>query len=162
MAGTFDLLPTIAALTAAALPAAKLDGKDISKLLTGGPEVNSPHETIFIRYAGNELQAVIRQRWKLMLPHSYRTLHDPKFPGLGEQPKAKGGIPAKYRMVRLEKPELYNMSEDPGETRDMSAQLPDLVEKLLAFAEADRAVLGDALKGKKGTENRPTGKAVDK
>lgn len=65
-------------------------------------------------------------------------------------------------MVRLEKPELYDISRDPGETRDVSAQFPDLVEKLLALAEADRAVLGDALKGKKGTENRPAGKMEEK
>ncbi len=154
MAGTFDMLPTIAALTGAALAAAKIDGRDISKLLTGGPEVHSPHETIFIRYGGNELQAVIQRQWKLLLPHSYRTL--------GDQPKAKGGIPAKYRMVRLEKPELYDLSLDPGEMRDDSGQFPDEVERMLALAEADRAVLGDSLQGKKGTENRPVGQATEK
>ena len=150
MAGTFDLLPTIAALTGATPPGAKIDGKDIRSLLTGGPDVKSPHGTIFIRYSGNELQAVIQRQWKLLLPHTYRTL--------GEQPKARDGIPAKYRMVRLERPELYDLVSDPGERLDVSAQHPDVVAKLLALAEADRAVLGDSLQAKKGAENRPAGK----
>jgi len=149
MAGTFDLLPTIAALTGAALPAAKIDGKDIRPLLTGGPDARSPHENIFIRYTG-ELQAVIGQRWKLMLPHACRTL--------GDQPKAKDGIPAKYRMVKLEKPELYDLVEDPGEKHDRSASHPDIVAKMLALAEANRAVLGDKLTGTTGSENRPPGR----
>ena len=154
MAGTFDLLPTIAALTGAALPEAKIDGKDISTLLTGGPEVKSPHETIFIRYAGNELQAVIGRQWKLLLPHSYRTL--------GGQAKAKDGIPAKYHTVKLEKPELYDLVVDPGETMEVSARVPGEVQRMLALAEADRAVLGDAIQSKTGTENRPAGRADEK
>ena len=151
MAGTFDLLPTIAALTGASLPANKLDGKDISALLTGGPDARTPHEALFIRYAGNELQTVISPQWKLLLPHSYRTL--------GEQPKAKDGIPAQYRMVKLAKPELYNMATDPAESKDVSAQFPGVVEKMLALAAENRAALGDTLTQTKGTENRPVGKA---
>jgi hypothetical protein len=150
MAGTFDLFPTLAALSGAALPAAKIDGLDIRPLLTGGPDVPSPHENLFIRYAGNELQAVIGRQWKLILPHTYRTL--------GDQPKAKGGIPVKYHNVKLLKPELYDLLADIGETKDVSAEHPDVVEKMLALAEADRAVLGDALTGKKGAENRPPGR----
>jgi arylsulfatase A-like enzyme len=151
MAGTFDLFPTLAALSGAALPAAKIDGMDIRKLLTGGPEEVSPHENLFIRYAGNELQAVVGRKWKLLLPHTYRTL--------GDQPKAKDGIPVKYKNVKLAKPELYDLLSDMGETKDVSAEHADVVEKMLALAEADRAVLGDSLTGKKGAENRPPGRA---
>ena len=129
----------------------QLDGKDISALLTGGPDARTPHEALFIRYAGNELQTVISPQWKLLLPHSYRTL--------GEQPKAKDGIPAKYRMVKLAKPELYNMATDPAESKDVSAQFPGVVEKMLALAAENRAALGDTLTQTKGTENRPVGKA---
>jgi arylsulfatase len=124
---------------------------DIRKLLTGGPEEVSPHENLFIRYAGNELQAVVGRKWKLLLPHTYRTL--------GDQPKAKDGIPVKYKNVKLAKPELYDLLSDMGETKDVSAEHADVVEKMLALAEADRAVLGDSLTGKKGAENRPPGRA---
>ncbi len=150
MAGTFDLLPTVAALTGAALPLAKIDGMDIRPLLTRTPGAVSPHEYLFIRYAGNELQAVIGRQWKLLLPHTYRTM--------GDQPKAKDGIPLKYRNVKITKPELYDLLADIGETKNLSAEHPEIVEKMLALAEADRALLGDSLTGKKGSENRPAGK----
>ena len=152
MAGTFDMLPTLATLTGAALPAAKIDGKDISSLMKGGAEEKTPHETIFIRYDGNELQAVIGPQYKLMLPHSYRTL--------GDQPKAKGGIPVKNGTAKVVKPELYDLTSDPGEKKDLSAQYPAVVEKMLALAETDRKALGDESNGIKGTENRPAGKAA--
>lgn len=149
MCGTFDLLPTVAALTGAPLPANKLDGKDISALLTS--DARTPHDALAIRYAGNELQAVIGPRYKLLLPHSYRSL--------GDQPKAKGGIPAKYRQVKLEKPALYDLTADPGEQQNLSAQFPEVMAKLLAHAAASRGELGDALTKSKGTENRPAGRA---
>jgi len=150
MCGTFDLLPTLAAFTGAKLPDKKLDGEDISALLTGGPEVRTPHESLCIRYAGNELQAVITPQWKLLLPHTYRTL--------GDQPKAKDGIPAKYRQVTLAKPALYDLTSDPGEQRDVSGQHPAVVEKLLALAAASRLELGDSLTRTTGAANRPPGR----
>jgi arylsulfatase A len=151
LCGTFDLLPTIAAFTGAKVPDRKLDGRDISRLLTGGPEARTPHEAVFIRYAGNELQAVLTPQWKLLLPHDYRTL--------GDQPKARGGIPEKYRQVKLEKPALYNLAADIGEQHDASASHPEIVERLLGLAAANRFALGDSLTGTKGTENRPAGRA---
>jgi arylsulfatase A len=149
MAGTFDLLPTLAALTGATLPANKLDGKDISALLTGGPDVRTPHEAVFIRYAGNELQAILGPQYKLLLPHTYRTL--------GDQPKAKDGIPAKYRNVKLEKAELYDLAADPGEKENVILAHPGVAAKMLALAEENRRALGDTLTKTKGAENRPAG-----
>lgn len=147
--GTIDLLPTIAAFTGATLPAAKIDGMDVRALITGEPGAKSPRDVLFIYYENNQLQAVIGRRWKLVLPHSYRTL--------GGQPKATGGIPVKYRNVKLGKPELYDLVEDIGETRDVSASHPEIVQEMLAKAEAERGELGDALTGKNGSANRPAG-----
>lgn len=158
MAGTFDLLPTVAALTGAALPEAKIDGKDISALMKGGPEVPSPHGTIFIRYSG-ELQAVIGRRWKLMLPHTYRTL---RLADGSAAPVAKDGIPVKYRSAKVVGPELYDLPEDISESRDVSAFHPEEVQRLLALAEANRPVLGDALTKQKGSEVRLPGKVEGK
>ncbi len=36
-------------------------------------------------------------------------------------------------MVRVEKPELYDLASDPGEKSDVSAQYPREMEKLLAL-----------------------------
>ena len=52
IAGTIDLLPTIAALSRATLPAAKIDGKSILPLLEGRAAARSPHEAYFYRTQG--------------------------------------------------------------------------------------------------------------
>ena len=149
VAATIDLLPTIAAITGASLPAEKIDGHNILPLLKGEAGAQSPHEALPIYYAGNELQALISRQWKLVLPHTYRTL--------GDQPRAKGGIPAKYRSASVAKSELYDLSKDTGETKDVSAEHPEVMTRLLAAAEKSREALGDGLSQRKGAENRPVG-----
>ncbi len=47
VASTIDMLPTIAALTGAALPAAKIDGHSIVALLESREDAASPHEAFF-------------------------------------------------------------------------------------------------------------------
>ena len=68
---TIDLLPTIAKLIGTHLPKHKIDGKDISALLTG--DGKSPREAYYFYY-GNQLQAVRQGKWKLHFPHGYRTM----------------------------------------------------------------------------------------
>jgi hypothetical protein len=53
---------------------------------------------------------------------------------------------------------LYNLEDDIGETRDVSAQHPDVVERLLKLAEEARADLGDSLTKRQGANVRPCGK----
>jgi arylsulfatase len=145
---TIDLLPTLARLAGADLPAAKIDGFDIRPLLTG--EGAAAPRRYAIYYAQNELQAVVENRWKLVLPHAYRAL--------GNQPPATGGRPVKYRSVKLTAPELYDLATDPGERRNLFDSQPAEVERLLAFAEEMRAELGDALTQRKGAANRSAGR----
>jgi len=52
LAGTIDLLPTIAALSGAKLPGKKIDGKDITALIEGRPGAKTPHEAYFYRTKG--------------------------------------------------------------------------------------------------------------
>jgi arylsulfatase A len=147
---TIDLLPTIAYLVAAQLPAHKIDGLNIRPLLAGEPGAKSPHENFYHYYADNELQAVSSGPYKLYLPHTYRTL--------GDQPPATGGMPIKYQHVRITKPELYNVDVDLGEQHDIADEHPEIVKQLLAVAEAARADLGDSLTGRKPTGARPVGR----
>lgn len=147
---TIDLLPTIAAVTGAEMPARTIDGLDVRPLLTGEAGAKTPHDAYFFYYNQNELQAVTSGNWKLVLPHKYRTL--------GDQPRASGGVPVKYRQVFGEKPELYQLADDPGEKTDLAAQHPDRVEALLALAERARGDLGDALTGRVGSGVRPPGR----
>jgi arylsulfatase A-like enzyme len=61
IAGTIDLLPTIAAISGAALPSEKLDGKSILPLLEGQPGATSPHAAYFYRTNGVRVR-----NWKLI------------------------------------------------------------------------------------------------
>ena len=47
----------------------------------------------------------------------------------------KDGTPGKYKLVKIEKPELYDLSNDPGETKNVADANPDVVKQLLALAE---------------------------
>ncbi|MDP6544348.1 MAG: sulfatase [Phycisphaerae bacterium] len=52
LAGTIDILPTIAALSGAKLPEKKIDGKDITLLIEGHRGAKTPHEAYFYRTKG--------------------------------------------------------------------------------------------------------------
>ncbi len=143
-----DLLPTIAEITGSTLPAQPIDGKSAWKLLQG-TSAPGPQQAYFFYSGVNELHAVRRGPWKLYFPHTYRTME-------GQQP-GKDGMPGEYRYVTLEQPVLFNLEEDPGETRDVAAAHPEEVGELNALADAMRERLGDRLKGVEGTENRDAG-----
>ena len=98
---TIDILPTIAKIIGAELPKHTIDGKDIGPLLRGEPGAKCPHEAYFLYYDTSELQAVRSGKWKLMLPHTYRTMKG--------QAAGKDGKPGQYRQVKIEKPELYDL-----------------------------------------------------
>jgi arylsulfatase len=146
---TIDLLPTIAGLVGAELPKHKIDGLDIWPLLSGDPAAKCPHEAYYFYYADNELQAVMAGAMKLYLPHTYRTL--------GGREGGRGGKPVAYESRTLAKPELYDVVADVGETTDIAAARPDVMQRLLAVAETARADLGDSLTGRTGAGVRPVG-----
>lgn len=153
MAMTIDLLPTIAAWTGAKVPAGAIDGRDIGPLLSGAPGAINPHDGYAYYYENNQLQAVVTGdgRWKLALPHAFRTLDG--------GPGGTGGVPARYSQKKIAKPELYDLENDLGESRDVADANPAIVARLQAFAERMRAELGDSLTGRKGAGNRPAGMA---
>jgi arylsulfatase len=142
---SIDLLPTLAKLTGAPMPKLPIDGLDIWPLLAGQPGAKNPHEAYPFYYENNQLQAVVSGdgRWKLQLPHTYRTL--------GGRPGGTGGIPAKYEQRKIEQPELYDLVNDIGETRDLASAQPEVMQRLLAFVEKTRADLGDQLTKRTGS-----------
>jgi len=137
---TIDLLPTFVALAGAKTPELPIDGKDIWPLLSGQPNAKSPHEAYYFYWQRN-LQAVRAGRWKLHLPHAYRTLKGA--PG-------NGGKAGAYEEKRTDIA-LYDLVDDPGETTDVAAKHPDVVKELQALAEKERAELGDSATGQKGS-----------
>ncbi|MBN8420837.1 MAG: sulfatase [Verrucomicrobia bacterium] len=165
-----DLLPTIATVIGGKLSERKIDGKDIHPLLEGKPEAKSPHEAL-IFYGGNELQAIRSGPWKLHFPHPYITVDGE--PGRDGKPARFGQMKPKsitqsgiagiasrhgYRVENIGL-SLYNLTDDPGETRDVSKEHPEIVARLQKLAEPTRKELGDALQQVQGTENRPLGMA---
>ena len=150
---TIDILPTVAKIIGAELPKLPIDGKDIGPLLRADPAARCPHEAYFHYFAQGELQAVRSGKWKLMLPHTYRTMQ-------GQDP-GKDGTPGRYRQVKIEQPELYDLVADVGETKNVAAANPEVVKRLLELAEKARADLGDALTKRVGTGTREPGRLPD-
>ncbi|MBC2838643.1 sulfatase [Robiginitalea sp. SC105] len=144
-----DLLPTILSVTGGPEPELPIDGRNAWELLTGQTD-QSPQDAYFFYYRVNELQAVRDGDWKLVLPHNYRTME-------GQEPGADG-LPGSYRYVDVETPELYNLRDDPSETRDLAAQHPEVVAALEVKADSIRNRLGDSLTGAEGSGNRPPGR----
>ena len=146
LACTVDILPTVAAMIGAQLPSHKIDGHDIMPLMIGTPGAVSPHQTMPCYYANDELQAVRDSRWKLILPHQYRTLNG--------KDGGNGGIPAKYETKKVGL-ELYDMRNDISESINVAQEHPDIVARLQIAADAWRTELGDKLTDRIGNGVRP-------
>lgn len=148
---TIDLFPSIARLIDARLPAHKIDGLDVWPLIIGAAGAKNPHNGYAFYYENNQLQAVTTAdgRWKLQLPHVYRTLNG--------RAGGTNGIPVKYEHRRIERAELYDLGSDLGETMDVAAAHPEVVQQLESFAETVRLDLGDSLQQRKGTGVRLPG-----
>ena len=148
-AATIDLLPTFAKLIGARLPDHPIDGRDIAPLLFGEPGAASPHDAFWCYYAGGQLQAVRDARYKLHLPHRYRTL--------AGRAGGTGGSPVPYSHAEIGLA-LFYLAEDPGETTDVAAEHPEVVERLQRAAADARAELGDTLTDATGRAVRPAGR----
>ena len=123
-----------------------IDGRDIWPLLSGQPDAKSPHEAFYYYWAYG-LEAVQSGTWKLHLPHIYRSLESP----------GKDGEPGPYKQAKTDLA-LYNLANDVGETKDVSAEHPEIVKRLQALAEQARADLGDSLTMREGKNRRPPGR----
>ena len=143
-----DWLPTFASVTNSKLSENKIDGKNIWEVLINKTD-KSPHQALFFYYHVNSLHAVRYGDWKMYFPHRYRTLNGRK--------GRNDGSPIKYQYVNLEKMELYNLVEDPSETKNIFDQHPEIAKKIEKLADIKRNEIGDDLTKVKGTENRPVG-----
>lgn len=151
---TIDLLPTLARITGASLPTNRIDGLDVWPIISGKGKARNPHEAYWMYYEVNQLQAIISGdgQWKLLLPHTYRTLAG----RMGRD----DGLPIPYEQRRLEKAELYDLNKDPSEMMDVSARFPKVLKRLEQEAEKARAELGDALSKRTGAGVREPGKVA--
>lgn len=103
---SFDLFPTFLEL-AGATPSKELDAVSLVPVLKGG-KITTPRDLYFVRreggvtYGGKSYEAIIRGEWKLLQNDPYSAL------------------------------ELYNIQNDPGETKDLAASNKKVVNELAA------------------------------
>jgi len=150
---TIDILPTLAEILNVDLPPLPIDGKSVLPLVLNEANAVNPHEAYYYYYNRNELQAVLSGdgRWKLYLPHKYRSLEG--------QVGRDDGIPIKYNYNMEVGLELYDLDNDISETTEVASEYPEIVEQLSVLADSCRVSLGDALTGVDGRENREPGRS---
>ena len=125
---TIDLLPTLCHLTGVSLPGSEIDGMNVWDLISGEPAAENPH-AFYAFSTGNNFESVMSGdgKWKLHLPHNYRSLEE----------AGMDGSPGKYQQLHTDL-SLYDMEMDPYESIDVKNEHPGIVETLLEYAEAHR------------------------
>lgn len=148
LASAIDILPTIAAITGAALPEKKIDGVSILPLLLGDKTATPRHE-FYYYYQQNTLEAVQRDYWKLVVPHKGISY-------VGVAP-GKDGWPGKTLSIEIKQEELYDLRRDPGENYNVAEYYPEIVKELQVIAGKAREDLGDDYTKSPGANRRKAG-----
>ncbi len=136
-----DVMPTVAGLTGAPLPANPLDGIDIWPLLSGQRDDLQRDALLF--FNDIELQAARLGPWKLHVTRFNIWMFSP------EPPEGRVNLP-------LSNPELYNLVSDLHETHDRADRNPDIVadirsrmaRQIQTFPPGIQAAWTDTLKRK--------------
>jgi arylsulfatase A len=125
---SMDLYPTLAACCGAEIPTDRTIDGRDVRNVWFDLAASSPHEAFFY-YWMNDLEAVRWRNWKLHLSKR------------GEEFFA-----------------LYNLANDIGETTDVAALHPEIVQNIQVHVELARTSLGDARLGRTGNDLRPVGR----
>lgn len=126
---SIDLMPTIAAVTGSTLPDYEIDGKNVWNVITGADGEESPQE-YYSFTNGTEFQGVMSGdgRWKLHLPHGYRT----------SPVGGRDGFPGLYQQARIDTA-LFDIVHDPQEKVNVLDEYPEVANELLDHAREHRA-----------------------
>ncbi len=151
VAGTIDMLPTLAGLCDGKLPEKKIDGKDIKALMVGQPDASSPHEQYVLMHGPGTVRS---GPWK--------------FYPWKETNNGRNAI--KDHVVSTDPVQLYHVVDDIGERKNVAADHPDVVAKLQAAYDTHVAEIRSNLRptqvmrrpaspvASPGLPNRNTGK----
>ncbi|MFZ9690507.1 MAG: sulfatase-like hydrolase/transferase [Phycisphaerales bacterium] len=137
-----DMLPTIAEAIGTEAPP-EVEGRSVLASLLEPATHPIARGPIFYWYhapgGGQQIEAVREGRWKLHLPHGYRSM-DGRSPGAD-------GRPGKYDYGRRIGRELFDLEADLAERIDVSAEHPEVVERLtrLAAIETGKDAVADGV-----------------
>jgi len=151
LASTLDFLPTIASVLKAELPDKVIDGVNILPLMEDQPGAR-PRRIFYYYYGNNNLEAVRKDQWKLVLPHPHRT-YENQTPGYDGSKGGQGTAQAELA--------LYDLRRDPGERYDVKDDYPQIMAELQQLANKAREDLGDNLTGIEGKNLREPGRIDD-
>ena len=130
-ASTLDIYPTVLKLCGAKDDGQLLDGRDLSQWLERGDK-GMEQQMPFYYFWERELRAVRLGKWKLQLKHEDHQTPDPSAIGNGGE---RGNV------MTVSRPQaLYDLSTDPGEKKDLSAEYPGMVRELLHLVEPGRKI----------------------
>ena len=126
-----DLFPTFVTLAGGSISQRlPLDGRDILGVLTDGKP--SPHEDLLLNSTPRD-GALRMGDWKLVVNgHDAVTETMNVETGL----RKKADKPARRGQPRPQKVELFNLRDDPGESKDLAASQPERVKQLRARYDA--------------------------
>ena len=126
--GTVDFLPTLCHLADVPLPENTIDGENVWEIIQGHEEAENQH--IYYAFSnGRNFEGIMSGdgKWKLHLPHAYRSLD---YPG-------NDGMAGKYKQLRIDTA-LFNMEADPYETTNVMADFPDVAAEMIRLAKAHK------------------------
>lgn len=129
--GSIDLLPTLCWLADIPLPENEIDGRNVWGLISGTGDTErfvNPHS--YYAFSNNRnFEGVISGdgKWKLHLPHPYRTLDS----------AGSNGYPGRYVIMTTDTA-LFDMEADPYETTNLLAKYPVQARELIELAEAHK------------------------
>jgi arylsulfatase A len=123
--GSVDLLPTLCHLAQIPLPDNEVDGKNVWDVITGVKGAENPH-AYYSFSNGQSFEGILSGdgKWKLHLPHAYRTLDS----------AGSGGYPGRYAQMEIDTA-LFDMEADPYETTNVISQHPETAASLIQLAE---------------------------
>jgi arylsulfatase len=115
VAGTIDILPTLAKLCGAAMPEKPVDGVDIWPLLSGGKAQLEREALLY--FDDWNVQCARWGPWKMHFARYNSFAYGP--------PPASGRV-----NLILPQPELYNLENDPDESYDVGPENPKVVAEM--------------------------------
>jgi arylsulfatase A-like enzyme len=131
VAGTIDILPTVAKLTGAAMPALPVDGIDIWPMLSGQKPAIEREALLY--FDSWNVQCARWGKWKL---------HFARYNTFAYSPQPDGG---RWNLP-LQAPELYDLENDPMESYDTAPENPQVVREIQARVERLIAGFPDEVK----------------